>query len=129
MSKFFSHIVFGLFAFSSWTWAIDATASTTKLCVELDLPVPVVVTNPHFDQPRVDSSIDAIDWTVNVTTRTTVQTVEYYVNISKMYSINAQLCVPAQKTSKSDILQIATQGLAFDKRSVVNIFGHILKHG
>jgi hypothetical protein len=98
------------------------TTTNTKLCVELEVPVPVNATNQLFDQPRVDSTIDAIDWTVWVSTRTTPPITERVIRnitINETFKINAQLCVPSDKGPKADILQIATPGLGFDKRSVM----------
>lgn len=69
--------------------------------------------------PRVDSSIDAIDWTVNVTTWSTKSAKDRVigkVDINCTFTINAQLCFPPQMGAKSDILQIATPGNGFDKR-------------
>ncbi|KAM0486963.1 hypothetical protein ACHAPX_000230 [Trichoderma viride] len=94
------------------------TVAATKQCVQLQIPVPVVATNYHYDQPQVDSSIDAIDWTVNVTTWSSsnfTARITGPVKIKKTYNIGAQLCVPSQKTSKAGILQIATPGLGFGK--------------
>lgn len=100
------------------------TTTNTKLCVELEVPVPINATNQLFDQPRVDSTIDAIDWTVWVSTRTTPPARDRVIGnktISDTFKINAQLCVPSDKGPKADILQIATPGLGFDKRSVINL--------
>ncbi|PTB42739.1 hypothetical protein M441DRAFT_191712 [Trichoderma asperellum CBS 433.97] len=96
----------------------SATASATKLCVQLQIPVPVVATNYHYDQPQVDSSIDAMDWTVNVTTWSSsnfTARITGRVDINKTFEIGAQLCVPSQKTSKAGILQITTPGLGFGR--------------
>lgn len=103
------------------TVACEATTNT-KRCVELEVPVPVVATNQIFDQPRVDSTIDAIDWTVWVSTRTTLPARDRVIKdnpIKDIFKINAQLCVPSDKGPKADILQIATPGLGFDKRSAM----------
>ncbi|KAL7925177.1 Alpha/Beta hydrolase protein [Trichoderma austrokoningii] len=114
MSSILPLVSFGALALAS---AIPS-ASITKLCVQLQIPVHVVATNYHYDQPRVDSSIDAMDWTVNVTTWSgsnfTARITER-VDIKKTYDIGAQLCVPSKKTSKAGILQIATPGLGFGK--------------
>ncbi|KAK4032179.1 hypothetical protein C8A01DRAFT_41389 [Parachaetomium inaequale] len=99
--------------------APGAPATSTKQCVELRVPVPVVALNHHYIMPRVDSNIDAIDWTVNVTTwsnPTAAERVTGDVSVDRTFNINAQLCVPSQKGAKADILQIATHGLGFDKR-------------
>lgn len=100
------------------------TVAATKQCVQLQIPVPVVATNYHYDQPQVDSSIDAIDWTVNVTTWSSsnfTARITGPVKIKKTYNIGAQLCVPSQKTSKAGILQIATPGLGFGKELVMKL--------
>lgn len=102
---------------------IGAGASTpfiTKQCVELQVPVPVVATNHHYVGPRVDSTIDAIQWTVNSTTWSTNASIADTFLLNRTFGINAQLCFPAQTGTKTGILHIATQGLAFDKRSVVH---------
>ncbi|KAH8892783.1 hypothetical protein GQ53DRAFT_718383 [Thozetella sp. PMI_491] len=99
--------------------AVAGSTPITKQCVQLEVPIPVVATNDHFIMPRIDSNIDAIGWTVNVTTWSTRSfsdriTGPVYVNCT--FTINAQLCVPSQKTSKAGILQIGTQGNGWDKR-------------
>jgi hypothetical protein len=97
------------------------TTSNFKHCVQLEVPVPVIATNYHYAMPRVDSNIDAIDWTVNVTTWSSPSASERVtgpVPVNRTFSISAQLCVPSRKGTKADVLQIATHGLGFDKRSV-----------
>lgn len=96
----------------------STTAPITKQCVQLQVPVPVVATNYHYDQPQINSNIDAMDWTVNVTTWSSsnfTTRITGRVDINKKYTIGAQFCVPSQKTSKAGILQIATPGLGFGK--------------
>jgi hypothetical protein len=97
-----------------------SNATPAKLCVQLQIPVPVVADQYHYDQPQVNSNIDAMDWTVNVTTWdtadfTTRQTGT--VHVDQTFNISAQLCVPSNKTSKAAILHIATAGQGFDRRS------------
>ena len=95
--------------------------TSTKQCVQLEVPIPVLATNYHYTMPRVDSNIDAIDWTVNVTTWSTPSAAERViapVPVNRTFKINVQLCVPRQRGVKADILQIGTHGLGFDKRSV-----------
>ncbi|KAL2170679.1 hypothetical protein VTG60DRAFT_4521 [Thermothelomyces hinnuleus] len=99
--------------------ASGGAASSFKQCVQLEVPVPVVATNQNYSMPRVDSSIDAIDWTVNVTTWSTPDAAARIINpvhINSTFRISAQLCVPSKKGPKANILQIATHGLGFDKR-------------
>jgi hypothetical protein len=100
----------------------SSNATSTKLCVQLQIPVPVVADQYHYDQPQVNSNIDAMDWTVNVTTWdmadfTARQTGT--VHVDQTFNISAQLCVPSKKTSKAAILHIATAGQGFDRRSVL----------
>ncbi|KAL2193162.1 hypothetical protein P885DRAFT_45836 [Corynascus similis CBS 632.67] len=93
----------------------SGAAITFKQCVQLEVPVPVVAINQNYSMPRVDSNIDTIDWTVNFTTWSTTPHIFNSVNINNTFTISAQLCVPSQKGPKADILQIATDGLGFDK--------------
>ncbi|KAK0629529.1 hypothetical protein B0T17DRAFT_189144 [Bombardia bombarda] len=100
---------------------IVAGAATTsfKQCVELNVSVPVVATNHFFIQPRVDSTIDAVDWQQNTTTWSTPSAKDRIISenhINQNFSIHAQLCIPSQKGLKAGILQLATHGLGFDKR-------------
>ncbi|KAK3395298.1 hypothetical protein B0H63DRAFT_386992 [Podospora didyma] len=99
---------------------VDSVAPTvTKQCVQLQVTVPVNATNLHYEIPRVDSSIDAIDWTLNVTVYNTKNSSERVTGpypVNRSFYVNAQLCVPSVKSPKSQILQIATQGLGYDKR-------------
>ncbi|KAK4140933.1 uncharacterized protein C8A04DRAFT_39470 [Dichotomopilus funicola] len=100
--------------------AAPSTISTTntKTCVQLEVPVPVVATNYHYTQPPVDSSIDAIDWTINVTSwshQAPVAADLPKVLVNDKFVISAQLCVPTAQGPKAGILQIATPGLGFGK--------------
>jgi hypothetical protein len=109
----------GLVLFAPIVTGAPADTSPIKQCIQLDVPVPVRATNLQYDMPRVDSSIDAIDWTVNVTTWSTKSAKDRVigkVDINCTFTINAQLCFPPQMGAKSDILQIATPGNGFDKR-------------
>ncbi|KAH8655478.1 Alpha/Beta hydrolase protein [Xylariales sp. PMI_506] len=121
MSRILPLVSFGILVLASTSVSAptgSATASATKLCVQLQIPVPVVATNYHYDQPQVDSNIDAMDWTVNVTTWSSsnfTARITGPVNINRTFDIGAQLCVPLRNTSKSSILQIATPGLGFGK--------------
>jgi hypothetical protein len=94
-------------------------STSAKLCVDLQVPVDVVAQQWRYDQPTVESNIDAIDWTVNVTTWSpsnfTARQLEN-ITVTKEVTISARLCVPSNKTDKSSILQIASPGQAFDKR-------------
>ena len=124
MKNVLSLVSFGFLALTS-TAASAPTASASarsatpaRYCVHLQIPVHVVTTNTHYNQPRVDSNLDAIDWTVKTTTWNFNWNVQANgtKHVDEIFGINAQLCVPSQKTKKSSILQIATAGQGFDKR-------------
>jgi hypothetical protein len=99
----------------------DPDTRSAKLCYQLQMPLHVEADQYHYDQPEVNSNIDAIDWTVNVTTwemsdwnaRQTGP-----VHVDQNFTISAELCVPSKNTSKASILHIATAGQGFDRRSV-----------
>ena len=121
MHSLVSFGVLALFRLAAGTPAEVETS--TKQCVQLEVPIPVLATNYHYTMPRVDSNIDAIDWTVNVTTWSTPSAADRVtapVPIDRTFKINAQLCFPRQRGAKADILQIGTHGLGFDKRSVAH---------
>ncbi|KAK3349041.1 hypothetical protein B0T25DRAFT_456969 [Lasiosphaeria hispida] len=90
-----------------------------KQCVQLEVPVPVIAKNYHYDMPRIDSTTDAVHWTLNTTAWSTpnaTQRITGIVPVKQTFRIHAQLCVPTKRGPKADILQIATQGRGFDKR-------------
>jgi hypothetical protein len=124
MSNSHSLISLGILALTQAVLGAPGGANATsnfKHCVQLEVPVPVIATNYHYTMPRVDSNIDAIDWTVNVTTWSSLKASERVtgpVPVDRTFDISAQLCVPSHKGTKADILQIATHGLGFDKRCV-----------
>ena len=98
-----------------------SNATSAKLCVQLQIPVTVDAHQFSYDQPQVDSTIDAIEWTVNVTTyghsNWTLRETGM-VHVTQTFNVSGELCVPSTNTSKSDILQIATAGQGFDRRLV-----------
>ncbi|KAK3358797.1 hypothetical protein B0T25DRAFT_447371 [Lasiosphaeria hispida] len=90
-----------------------------KQCVQLEVPVPVIAQNHHYDMPRIDSTTDAVHWTLNTTAWSTPNATERItgiVPVKQTFRIHAQLCVPTKRGPRADILQIATQGRGFDKR-------------
>lgn len=101
--------------------AVSRGETIIKQCIDLEVPVPVVADQWLYDQPRVDSNIDAMDWTVNVTTHGMLFSQRHTGKnrIDQVFKISAQLCIPSQKSSKASILQIATPGQGFDKRLVM----------
>ncbi|KLU84382.1 hypothetical protein MAPG_03426 [Magnaporthiopsis poae ATCC 64411] len=104
------------------TSAAMATRATTpsKNCVQFNVSVPVVATNKHYRQPRVDNNIDTVNWALNFSIRTApknnAERILGDVDIHRSFRISAQLCVPPEKTTKAGILQIAVNGNAWDKR-------------
>lgn len=98
-------------------------ASSNKICIDLDVKVPVKTKQWLYDQPRVDNDIDAIDWTVNITTWSSKPFKDRkteLITVDRTFRINARLCAPKSGGKKKDILQIAVPGQAFDKRFVGN---------
>ncbi|KAI1140524.1 hypothetical protein F5Y05DRAFT_424381 [Hypoxylon sp. FL0543] len=93
--------------------------AASKQCVELNVSVPVVATNNYYAMPQVNSNIDAVQWALNFSSwdsLTPAARDQGPKAINHTFNINARLCVPSTKTDKSDILQIAVQGNAWDKR-------------
>lgn len=87
-------------------------------CIDLSIPITVSANNAVYDTPRIDSNIDVADWMwdtytwshANLTSR-----VNGTIHVKETFNISGKLCVP-HKGRKADILQIATHGIAFDKR-------------
>ncbi|KAB5566255.1 hypothetical protein GE09DRAFT_1106058 [Coniochaeta sp. 2T2.1] len=94
----------------------------SRQCVQLEVPIKLSsFTTTTWNQPRVDSSIDAVDWVDWMTTWTTPENkASGKTTINQTFKINGQLCVPTKGT-KSDIVQLATHGVGFDKREGANI--------
>ncbi|KAI2618359.1 hypothetical protein GGR54DRAFT_605157 [Hypoxylon sp. NC1633] len=93
--------------------------AASKQCVEFDVPIPVIATNNYYTMPRVDNNIEAVQWALNFSVwdaPTSAERDNGPKPINHTFNINALLCVPSTKTDKSDILQIAVHGNAWDKR-------------
>ena len=124
MSRILPLLSIGLLVLAPTASSIPAVSRgemTIKQCIDLEVPVSIEADQWLYDQPRVDSNIDAMDWTVNVTTHG-VKFSKYHMgknHIDQPFKISAQLCIPSQKSNKSSILQIATPGQGFDKRLVM----------
>jgi hypothetical protein len=94
-----------------------AVVAATKQCVQLELPIPVDATNEYYNIRRVDNDIDAVQWALDFSVwNQTFGGAIAPVTIAETYNISAELCIPTKKTDKSDILQIAVHGNAWDKR-------------
>lgn len=97
--------------------ASAASVAATKQCVQFDLSIPVDAINEHYNIRRVDNSIDAVQWALDNSVRIkTFGDIIDHKPIHKTYNISAELCIPTRKTDKSDTLQIAVHGNAWDKR-------------
>jgi hypothetical protein len=87
-------------------------------CAKFKVPITVTANNTIYDYPKVDSTIEAIDYVWEFDTwshrkgpnRVVSQTVT-----KETFSIAAQLCVP-HKDAKRETLQLATHGSVFTGR-------------
>lgn len=89
-------------------------------CIDLEVPIHIDTTVTKWLQPRVDNTIDAVDWVTYQTTWSTPNTTERMigtVSVNETFTISGQLCI-APPNPRSSILQLATHGVGFDKRSV-----------
>ncbi|KIW65399.1 hypothetical protein PV04_07662 [Phialophora macrospora] len=119
MNTILELLTIGVFLLSPASAApYQTTAQSSRPCVQLQVPVEVTANNSDYAIPRVDSNIDAVDLVLDTSTRSRqdmAAPLPGVLPIKQTFSISAQLCVP-QGGSKSDILQVATHGLGFDKR-------------
>ncbi|KAK5657455.1 hypothetical protein OQA88_3027 [Cercophora sp. LCS_1] len=87
-------------------------------CIDLEIPIHLNTTAIKWLQPRVDNTIDAVDWVTYETTWSTpnvTQSILGTVPITTTFTISGQLCIPPPNP-RSSTLQIATHGIGFDKR-------------
>ena len=92
--------------------------SSTRPCVEFQLPVAVTAQNAEYDLIKFDTNRDATAFAVDIDTWSYADYTQRLLRnftVSDTFQISAQLCIPSHGTKK-DHLQIATHGLAFDKR-------------
>jgi hypothetical protein len=99
--------------------SVTTTVLAGRNCVQLDIPVTVTANNSRADWPRLDANVDVTDWVWSLDTWShanwsSIATGNIPI-VQQTFSINTQLCVPVNG-SKSDILQLATHGIGFDKR-------------
>ncbi|EMT67742.1 Alpha/beta hydrolase family-domain-containing protein [Fusarium oxysporum II5] len=95
--------------------ALATPTGHTKNCVQLQIPVTASANNTRYNSVKVESNIDLVDFVWDTSTWSHANRSVEVLPVSGTYSISAQLCIPADG-KKSDILQIATHGLGFDKR-------------
>lgn len=87
-------------------------------CTSFNVPVPITAHNHPYDIVHVNNNIDAVYFAQDLDTWDNPSFAERIVKnitISKTYDIYVQLCVPPNGSKKSR-LQLATQGVAFDRR-------------
>lgn len=90
----------------------------SRQCIELDVSVQVSANNSRYETPRIDSNIDAVDWIWDTYTWShpdLTDLITGVIPVHEAFTISAQLCLPVNGR-KSAILQIASHGLAFDKK-------------
>ncbi|MCJ1455668.1 hypothetical protein MMC28_006024 [Mycoblastus sanguinarius] len=92
--------------------------NNNRPCVEFNLPVSATAQNAEYDIIRVQNDIDATAFTVDLDTwssPTPGQRLLQNITVSDTFDISVQLCVPPNGM-KNNHLQIASHGVAFDKR-------------
>ncbi|KAF5534097.1 alpha beta-hydrolase [Fusarium phyllophilum] len=95
--------------------ALATPTGHSKSCVQLQIPVTASANNTRYNCVKVESNIDLVGFVWDTSTWSHANRSAEVVPVHGTYSISAQLCIPADG-KKSDILQIATHGLGFDKR-------------
>lgn len=118
MSGLVLFLAAGLTMLAGTSAAPATTGTSSKQCVQLEVPLPITATNYHYDLPRIDSNVDAVDWIWNLTTwshQDVNMRITGAIPINATFTISAQLCVPPGG-GKSEFLQIASHGIGFDKR-------------
>ncbi|RFU30433.1 hypothetical protein B7463_g5898, partial [Scytalidium lignicola] len=96
---------------------IDYSTRPDGFCKQLDIPISATANSAIYNIPRVDNDIEASAWAIYDATRDTSHNVENIIKnttTSGIFNIHAQLCVP--KSSKKNVLQIATHGVHYDSR-------------
>ncbi|KAH8893669.1 alpha/beta-hydrolase [Thozetella sp. PMI_491] len=91
-----------------------ASGIPARNCVDLVVPVTVAANNTKYDILRVDSNIDAVEFT---RARDIDQISLGPIAVGGQYNISAQLCVPTTPIKHEKILLLATHGVGFDKRA------------
>lgn len=90
-------------------------------CHTLMLNVPVTAVNYVLDVVHVNNNIEAVQFALDIDTRTSPNATEISerilgnVTITDSFSIKAQLCVPEAGSDKH-VMQILTHGLLVDSR-------------
>lgn len=97
--------------------ALATPTGHAKNCVQLQIPVTASANNTRYNSVKVESNIDLVDFVWDTSTWSHANRSTQVHPVHGTYSISAQLCIPPDGT-KSDVLQIATHGLGFDKRYV-----------
>ncbi|KAF2770798.1 alpha/beta-hydrolase [Teratosphaeria nubilosa] len=96
----------------------DISIRANGYCRSLDIPVSVMAPTAIYDIPPTSNDQEATAWAIWDADRTNPHD---YLNIvqntstSDTFNIHANLCIP-KSSGKTNILQIATHGIAFDSR-------------
>ncbi|KAJ2975591.1 hypothetical protein NQ176_g5439 [Zarea fungicola] len=98
--------------------AANAAAVTSKNCVGLSIPVNVQAENTKFTVPRVDSNIDAVEFTIardrwDAASQPPISSGT--VTVGGAYTISGQLCVPQNNRNGVNTLMIASHGVGLSK--------------
>jgi pimeloyl-ACP methyl ester carboxylesterase len=88
---------------------------TTRPCVEFLLPIEATAQSAIYDVPQVNNDVEAMNFAVLRDTWDHQFEMVKNHTISGTQDISVQLCIPPNG-SKKDHLQVATHGVAFDKR-------------
>lgn len=110
-----SFLLFGAFLSSS----IALSTCPDRPCVDLEIPITVDSNNTLFGNfPRIDSSSEAVDAAVVLTTWSSVNSSDHptgFRHIQQTFKIGATLCVP-KDGKKKQILQLLTHGGGFNRK-------------
>jgi hypothetical protein len=96
---------------------------SNRQCIQLEIPVKVDVTATKWLQPRVESTIDAVEWVSELSTWSspTQRDIGDLV-VNDTFKISGQLCIPSGGGARSNVLQIATHGAGFDSRLALSSY-------
>ncbi|KAI6855232.1 hypothetical protein KC343_g2306 [Hortaea werneckii] len=93
---------------------------THGICQQFDVPISASSKNSIFNLTHIDDDVSARSWAIIEDTRTTMQGPERIVehfNMSGVFNIHAQLCLPFKPTERTaDLVQIASHGAHYDSR-------------
>ncbi|KAL6875982.1 alpha/beta-hydrolase [Trichoderma longibrachiatum] len=93
-------------------------AASSSNCVELNIPVTAHANNTKFNTVRVDSNVDAVEFTLS-RDRWDALTIQEISNgsiaVGGDYQISGRFCIPSTPRNGENILMIASHGVSFSK--------------